>query len=298
MAMQLRVVIGLVIAFASATMPTFAQAPAVLPGKVRIASTAADALCVGATTVSPAATACTGGLYVGPVIANGVVLGPNGSTSAPTFAFANDTNTGIYSVSGDVMGFVTGGTERFRIGAGGNMVPVGGNSYNIGDATNTIRDIYVAGLAEFANGSNSAPSITFLSDTDTGMYRVTTDVIGWTTAGTLRWGINGAGDFIFGASSHIADSNGTPTIGSGFGTSPSIAGTDYAFVVTLGSGAGNVGGSVTFGHTFSATVCTASGENGGPAGVIQLTTLTTSVSLSYASGTYTGAKIFVLCRGY
>lgn len=274
---------------------SYAQAPAVFPGKVRVTSTAADALCVGASTVSPASTACTGGLYVGPIIANGVVLGPNGSTSAPTFAFANDTNTGIYSVSGDVIGIVTGGTERFRIGAGGNMVPVGGNSYNIGDATNTIRDIYVAGLAEFANGSNSAPSITFLSDTDSGMYRVGADNIAFAVGGARAWGIdNSQAGAWTNSAGNIVDPQGTPSVTAGGGTGAAVsAGKDYSFRGTTGSTASTTL-TVTFERTFtSAPSCTA---NLSSTNAVGIATTTTTVVLTYPS--VTSNNFFVNCRGF
>lgn len=60
-----------------------AQGPWVVPTstnrKVRIPSTAVDALCVGAATTSPAATACTGGIYAGPAIASSLALNQGGA---------------------------------------------------------------------------------------------------------------------------------------------------------------------------------------------------------------------------
>ena len=46
---------------------------------------------------------------------DGTMLMEDGSASAPGLAFANDTNTGIFSPAGDQIGFATGGAERFRI---------------------------------------------------------------------------------------------------------------------------------------------------------------------------------------
>src|SRR5262249_37296402 len=86
------------------------------------------------------------------------------------------------------------------------------------------------------------------------IYAVSGSGIKFYANAALKWGINSSGDFTFGSSSHICDSAGTPTLGSGFGTGATIVGTDYAFLITCGTtggGTGN-GGNVTFGHTFSA----------------------------------------------
>lgn len=50
---------------------------------------------------------------------------------------------------------------------------------------------------KFADGSSSAPSITFSADTNTGMYRVGTDVIGFTAGGANSATINGEGLTVF-----------------------------------------------------------------------------------------------------
>lgn len=50
-----------------------------------------------------------------------------GSAGAPTYSWTNDTNTGLYRIAADVLGFSTAGTERMRIAANGN-VGVGTNN--------------------------------------------------------------------------------------------------------------------------------------------------------------------------
>lgn len=62
-----------------------AQGPWTTPpgtsGKIRVVSTAADALCVGGSGSAPASSACTGGIYAGPVVANtGVTIVASGLT--------------------------------------------------------------------------------------------------------------------------------------------------------------------------------------------------------------------------
>jgi hypothetical protein len=49
------------------------------------------------------------------------VQGGNGSAGAPAFSFSGDTNTGMYNISADVLGFATAGAVRMRITAGGAM---------------------------------------------------------------------------------------------------------------------------------------------------------------------------------
>ncbi len=46
---------------------------------------------------------------------SGLIKASDGSESAPSIVFSNDTNTGIYRKGGDKLGFVTGGVERMRI---------------------------------------------------------------------------------------------------------------------------------------------------------------------------------------
>lgn len=162
----------------------------------------------------------------------------------------------------------------------------------------------VAVLAAFSQGYTTSTfqiaSSTKLEATGAGGLNFVTShasgIIGVWTNSLLRWGYNAAGDHTFGTANHIADSNGTPSIQSGFGTTPSITGQDYAFVVTHGSGAGNTGGVVQFGHTYnSAPVCVAIQDG---TTITSTSTTTTTVTLSVASATYTGKIVSVLCRGF
>jgi hypothetical protein len=60
-------------------------------------------------------------VFAGGVESSAQVRGAGGSAGTPTFAGANDTNTGIFFLGSDVMGLATGGTERLRIDATGNV---------------------------------------------------------------------------------------------------------------------------------------------------------------------------------
>jgi hypothetical protein len=119
----------------------------------------------------------------------------------------------------------------------------------------------------------------------------------YTGASVLRWGINAAGDKTFGASSHIADSAGTPVITSGFGAGPTITGTDYGFVIAIGTGT-STGGLVTFGHAFTnAPICVASTTSTSLDNMTLLSS-TSTLTIGYDSAALAGVGIYVLCRGY
>lgn len=148
-------------------------------------------------------------------------------------------------------------------------------------------------------GSDAPYSLLLLGDTTGGIALRANNAAGTirfsTGGGNPRWGINAAGDWTVGASFHIADSTGTPTIASDFGTSPSIAGTDYAMVITNGNPGNN--GTVAFGHTWTtAPVCVASTETSSV--VASALASTTQVSIGTSSPTSPGLHIFVLCRSY
>ena len=100
---------------------------------------------IGAATI-----AITGNLTVsGSFTPSGVLLGPNGTAGAPTYSFASDTDLGMFRIGADNLRFTVGGTTRFHI-------------------VSTAFESTVVGF--LPNGSNTAPSYSFSSDTDSGMY--------------------------------------------------------------------------------------------------------------------------------
>lgn len=196
---------------------------------------------------------------------------------------------GISLVSSNAAGTIdvyTNNTLRWRYNLNGNLLPTAASTLNLGGPANQIATTY-SDVVAASNGTNAAPSISFYNETDTGMYRVTTDVIGWATAGALRWGVNAVGDFIFGTSSDVALSSGIPNTlggagGNGGEANYGLNGFDYATWIRLGGtgGAADPAATITynFGHTLSNTpVCLASGN--GTSGVTAVAT-TTGVSLT------------------
>lgn len=102
------------------------------------------------------------------------LLAPDGTVSAPSYAFANNTNLGIFRPAANVLGFSTAGVERMRLDASGNIgigttAPVStltlrrsaaGTVFsvrNTGDTANTftISDAGVAYMTGFQLGTSA-----------------------------------------------------------------------------------------------------------------------------------------------
>ena len=154
----------------------------------------------------------------------GEVLSVAGTNLLPSYAFAADPDTGIYNISANTIGISTFGTLRFDIsttaitstlphlnGGGGASVP----SYSFSADPNTGMFNFGADQLGFATGATlrqlitttynyssvpyqsaagtvGAPQYSFNGDTDTGIYRITTDNIGIATTGVLRFDVSTA----------------------------------------------------------------------------------------------------------
>ncbi len=142
----------------------------------------------------------------------------NGSTGAPSFYFASDPNTGMYRIGADNIGFSVNGTTVLDINPSriSSIVlqtldgAVGAPAYSFLSDTNSGMYLPVADQPSIAangtlivtffsggvslntgqfrapDGLVGTPSITFVSDLDTGFYRVGADQLGLTTGGVLR----------------------------------------------------------------------------------------------------------------
>lgn len=103
-----------------------------------------------------------------------------GSASAPALALDSDPDTGFYWPSANLLGIVTEGVERFRIGTA-SFIPIADGTYSLGATNNTFSRIYMA------NGSSTQPAYTFGGETNMGIYRASAGVMAFTTAGTARF---------------------------------------------------------------------------------------------------------------
>lgn len=90
-----------------------------------------------------------------------------GSVSAPTYSFAGDTDTGMYSAAANSIGFVAGGNAQMFV------------------------DLYAVTISVQVRGQGSlgasAPTYSFYGDTATGLYRIGAGYLGVSLAGNLRY---------------------------------------------------------------------------------------------------------------
>jgi hypothetical protein len=98
-----------------------------------------------------------------------------GSASSPTISFTGDTNTGIYSSGTDQVSIATGGTERLRVDANGQIEAV-------------------------SLGSASAPTYSWTGDPNTGIYSPGADQVAISTNGTGRLFVDASGNVGVGTS--------------------------------------------------------------------------------------------------
>lgn len=99
----------------------------------------------------------------------GHMLGDDGTVARPYFSFFNDTDTGIYS----------GGANNLRVSTGGGLR---------WQFTNTFNETFVPQY--FPDGAAGAPSVTFGSDPDTGMFRGGANDLRFACGGTTLFILN------------------------------------------------------------------------------------------------------------
>jgi len=91
-----------------------------------------------------------------------------GTAASPSHSFTGDTDTGMYNVGTNTLGFSTGGAESMRI-----------------DGSGPRSDIY-----RVEDGDAGAPSYTFRTDLDTGAYLESAGVMAFTAGGTKRFQVD------------------------------------------------------------------------------------------------------------
>ncbi len=99
----------------------------------------------------------------GYVLTNGPIWGGDGTVGAPQFTFAADDNSGMYRIGSDNIGIGVGGAKVLDIGSAG---------------------LGVVGITKSGDGAVGAPSFSFTSDPDSGLYRI--------GANNIALGVNGA----------------------------------------------------------------------------------------------------------
>ena len=93
-------------------------------------------------------------------------LSSHGSAAAPTYSFNVDSDSGMFSLANNAIGFATNGTQRLKINNNGLLITgtsgLHVNGSEIIDSNRRIKNI--------TEGSESAPGLYFGSDSDTGLY--------------------------------------------------------------------------------------------------------------------------------
>jgi hypothetical protein len=158
------------------------------------------------------------------------------NTSDNAFNFYNGTSWANFSSGGGITSLngLTGATQTFATGTSGTDFNISSSgsvhTFNIPDASATARGLITngaqtiagnktfSGLILGANGSNSSPSFSFSSDTNTGIYNIAPDIIGITTNGVERLRINSTGNFAFNSTDtterfHVSNVSAGDTIG-------------------------------------------------------------------------------------
>ena len=226
--------------------------------------------------------------------ANGI---GDGTVGAPGLSFATDTDTGIYRVGANSMGFSAGGVNRMTIS----------------DTTVTVTSGGAITLQPLSATAGTGIDVT-VAGRDSTTTSLAGDVVikpGKPSSGT-NWGnvdfyaqqnaVGGKAFFrVDGGESHLllVDPSGigvAPTISSGGGTGPTIAGCDNAFKITLGTSPGTTAVVVNFGNAFANAPIVQAQYQSSNIGLAALAT-TSSVTITPASTMASGGVIDVLVFG-
>ena len=107
---------------------------------------------------------------IGPTGATGptgtVSAAGDGTAAAPGIAFASDTNTGLFRPGADILAASTGGTERVRIDASGNVSIASGN-VSIGTAVVSDK-LTINGGGIFIENDTNGPTDTWVRNINAG----------------------------------------------------------------------------------------------------------------------------------
>ncbi len=118
----------------------------------------------------------------------------------PAISGANLTNLDATDLTGTVASARISGSYTGIVGTGAldaGSITSGFGNIDIGSSTITTTGDITGGAIKAGNGSESAPSILFSSDADTGIYRKAANVIGFVTNGVERMRIGDTGRIEF-----------------------------------------------------------------------------------------------------
>ena len=163
---------------------------------------------VGINKTSPATTLDVGGSIYFSSILRGT---SDGSASSPTIQPGNDGDTGLYRPTTNTIGFSTGGTERMRIEADGDVA----------FAANATGGALIKGVSgnQADRDNGGYPQFTFVGNEGTGMRRVSSNVLALDSSGAERMRIDSSGNLLVGKTAADNTTVGIRLLGSsGFGS--------------------------------------------------------------------------------
>lgn len=112
----------------------------------------------------------TRGDFGAQITASGLFATTDGAVTVPAIAFDGDRDTGMYRISANRLGFTAGGNQA---------IDCNGTTVNF------------PGFIRAADGSATSPTHGFTNDGDVGMFRVGTNVLGFSAGGTTRVTVSG-----------------------------------------------------------------------------------------------------------
>ena len=111
-------------------------------------------------------------------------------TEFGTIKLSGGDNLSIGGTVADHAGLLFGTHTIFPIEAGS----LANGTLDLGSSSYPFKDIILSGSVDGGNGSAGAPTFTFSSDTNTGMFRAAADTLGFSTAGAEDMRLTSGGD--------------------------------------------------------------------------------------------------------
>lgn len=124
------------------------------------------------------------GIWVNLSDSDGSILLADGSVGSPSLAFINSPTTGLYRVSADSLGFSAAGVNVGQYSSAGAWTLGGASGTQTHTVNGSLSIVGSSNIFTAQQGSATNPSITFSGDTDTGLYRLGTNAIGFAVNGT------------------------------------------------------------------------------------------------------------------